>query len=194
MGLLFEYAQSAGQDIELVFLRENLLLLQIGIEENKESFIQLLKKEHNCFDKIFPSAMLGNVLDSVFDYCLVDFGITGDTETFEVSDELFKLISSGQYENSKQHHKIDLFFESFGELVCSDLHFCIEDYDIEFEFEEQDYSLILKKMFDGDTFSFSLYNTVDLYCLADCLVNLRKNLLLVKEELNVSKNNKRVAA
>lgn len=220
MALLYEYTQSSGNNIDMVFARENLSMTLLGIQEFNNQFIQEISKLEIYSDhqicSVLPSQFLEVLLSCAFDSCTnsdVYGGPYIQIEEFSLTDELFNLISSDDYMHSKSASRVNAILEDFAMLCSDDLKFFVKNKSINDEFEEElgnafddefedefdylddeDVAGVIKSCFDCDMFTFNLYYTENISLVGAELVSLKKLLLEIKEELYENKYIKNNAA
>lgn len=215
MSMLFEYSQSSGRNIDMVFAIENLSITYLGIKEFGKEFNQKIAeleiyRDHSICS-VLPSEFLDVLLCCTFDSCTNSAAYGGpyvENEEFSLTDELFKLISSDDYLRSKNASKVHSIFEDFAMLCSDDLKFFVknaseDDFDDEFggefgdEFDyldDEDVAGLIKNCFDGDSFTFNLYYTEYVSLVGANLVDLKELLVEIKEELYGNYNIKSNAA
>lgn len=195
MSLLYEYAQSNGYDINMLFARHNLSMARDGLMYFGDAFLENVKCssffDEYAISSILPTQVLEVLLDTAFDYCLLDSdsSLYSDEyhEVITIGDNLFSLISSNEYTNSKLASKVESILDDFGILVSSDLHLFIvnndgdEDCEVDY-FESENTSELIKACFIGDEFTFELYYTETISELGSLLITLRETLIAIKEE------------
>lgn len=204
MSLLFEYAQSVGYDMDIFFSKINLQLSKLGSNVYGEQFHKAIKEDEILSEisicQVLPTQVLECLLNLTFDSCECDSyipGLYGEYhEGFEITDELFQLITSGEYLNAKSSNDLDEILSNFG-LICSDDlgYFVDSEQDDEVDYLElESLAEVIKNCFTKDTFVFQLYYTEQIYEVGYYLVELKRVLMEIKEELNEYNNHERVAA
>lgn len=198
MSMLYEGAQSASYSMEYYFTFFNLTLLQRGLSLNSDFYTKLEKlSDYNSMDTI-PSPMCWLVLDEVFDEVTLEEDCCHYTEKFTIEDELFSLISSGDYVQSTSASKLESTIEQLAWSIQSDLHYVLEGI-LDEEVDEYGYmedeelgGKYLMQAFQSDYIDIYLYRTEDIVSFAECMIDLKEVLVKIKEDLNAI--NKNVAA
>lgn len=196
MALLFEYSQSNGCDISVLFALQNISMANEGIEVYGERFIEKLKCD-STFDKhslkeLLPTQVLEVLLDTAFDYCVLESDTSKHSENyhevFVIQDSLLSLIESNAYLNSVLASKVDAILYDIGIVISSDLHLFLESDDID-EDDDTDYldrddlSELIKSCIKDSEFSFELYYSEGICELGSLLIALKEKLVAIEEEL-----------
>ena len=189
MALLYDHAQQSSHDIYLIFLSENLKMLEMGLSLNPDFACELT--DLDCqFSDVLPSQMMEKVLSVLFDQCDLYSDYSDDYsfeyENFCIESELFRIISSGDYLKSEHCERLveaiqDLSFTISGDISLN----CDEDEDENEDIDSDDEVMLgrfLLSLFQDDRLELKLYYTEDISGICQCFIDLKEVLELIKEE------------
>ena len=177
MALWFNNAQSASYDIPLLFLSENLRMLNMALRLKPDFSTEL--DDFDCaFCDLLPSQMMEKVLWILFDQC----DLTSDAyENFYIESELFIIISSGNYLNSKYCTQLEDILHELEYSISDDIELNVDLDEIDSEDEMVNDNFIVD-LFKEDRLELTLYSTEEIAYICECFIELKEILELMKEE------------
>lgn len=189
MSLLFENTQSCSHDVYLMFLSENLFMLEMALSLNPDFACELTDLDYP-FSQILPSQMMEKVLSIIFDFCDLDSYYSDEHydsfEHFHIESELFSIISSGDFLKSEHCERLVEVIQELSFTISGDISLnCDEEEYGDEEFDTEDEVMLghfLLKLFQDDRLELKLYYTEDISGICQCFIELKEVLELIKEE------------